>query len=549
MANESENSVSVMAPLRGMSYLPLVRQLGVLIGLAASVALGVAVVMWSQTPSYRVLYGNLADRDQTQVAEGLQQANIPYKIDIATGSVMVPEKHVHDARLKLASQGLPRGANGGFEIMESKSNFGTSQFVETARYQHALEGELARSVMAINHVQTARVHLALPKQSVFIRNRQRPSASVVVNLFQGRNLDDGQVAAVVHLVASSIPNLDAERVTVVDQRGRLLTGRENLSGLALSASHFEHARRLEDAYTKRIETLLTPIIGPGGVRAQVAVDLDFTVTEKTQESFNPDAAVVRSEQIAEERSSVGTGAAGIPGALSNQPPGGASVPETTAASASAGTASGQTEAVKPAALAAAPTNSSRRSVRNFEIDRTISHTRGAPGRIKRISVAVVLDDKQVLDEDDEVVRESLTPEELTTLTALVKDTVGFNAERGDSIQVTNTPFATPPEPEPLPEPALLDNPLVWDIGKQVLAGIVVLLLIFVVLRPMLHGLATRPIPVELTAASALPGNAGAPALPAGTSNYETSLNDAKSIAQQDPKRAAQVVKNWVTSDA
>ena len=541
-----------------MSSLPWIRQLILLVGLAASVAVGVAVVLWSQTPSYQVLYGSLAEKDQARIAEELQKLNILFKIDTATGAIMVPEKNVHDARLKLAAQGLPKGANAGFDTMDEKSNFGTSQFMENARYQHAQEGELARSIMTINNVQTARVHLALPRQSVFVRNRQQPTASVLVNLYQGRNLDDGQIAAIIHLVASSVPNLDPSRVTVVDQKGRLLTGRENQQEFGLTASQLDYTHRLEDSYIRRIENLLTPIIGPGGVRAQVTVDADFTMTEQTQESFKPDPAALRSEQTAEERTLPGAGVAGIPGALSNQPPGAASVPETTAKAAAPDKsgktpAKGVTKTAEADAAAGIPVNTSKHTTRNFELDKTISHTKAAPGKVRRLSVAVVLDNKQVLNEDGEVERKPLSPEEITMVTGLVKEAIGFNSDRGDTVQVINKPFTVPPEPEPLPEPSFFAKPWLWDVGKQVIAGALVLLLIFFVLRPMLRNVASHPFPVGAAAPAAAPyGYAGAApqALPpGGPVSYETSLNAAKAIAAQDPKRVAQVVKNWVASDA
>lgn len=557
MPNDLQN---LSTSIQRLSYMPMLRQMGVMIGLAASVALGVAAVMWSQAPGMRPLYANLAERDQARVMEELAKANIPHKVDPVSGAVLVPEKQAHEARLKLAAQGLPKGANNGFETMESANNFGSSQFMETARYQHALEGELARSVMSISYVQTARVHLALPKQSAFVRNRQQPSASVVVNLYPGRALDEGQVAAVVHLVASSVPNLAAERVTIVDQQGRLLTSSGQQREFAQSTTQFEHARKLEESYAKRIEGILTPIIGAGGVRAQVALDMDFTLVEQTQESYKPDTGAVRSEQVSEDVAqavAAGTGnvaaAAGIPGALSNQPPAGGTVSETAKpeGNAKAPKAEGGKEAGKEtkdakdktAAGDAAPGNSSRRSVRNYELDRTISHTRVAPGKIKRLSVAVVVDNKQTLNADGEMERKPLAKEELDRLASLVKDAIGFSADRGDSVQVTNIAFTQPPEAEPLPEPSLFSLSSMGDMGKQAFAGFLVLSLIFGVLRPLLRNLANKPLPLE----AGQPGRS--PLLAhAGAANYETQLTNAKTLATQDPKRVAQVVKNWVAND-
>ena len=545
----------LMSQLQVLSHLPWFRQMGVLIGLAASVAIGVAVVLWSQTPGFHTLYASLEEKDRAAIVEELQKQNIQFKIDTATGALMVPEKDIHEVRLKLAAQGLPKGANSGFDSMDEKNSFGSSTFMENARYQHALEGELARSVMTINNVQSARVHLAVPRQSVFVRNRQQPTASVLVNLYQGRNLEDGQISAIVHLVASSVPNLDASRVTIVDQKGRLLTKQEGAKEFELSASKLDYSHRIEESYARRIESLLTPIIGQGGVRAQVSADIDFTISEQTQESFKPDPAALRSEQVAEDRTLPGAGVAGIPGALSNQPPGAVSVPETTAKTAAAKDAKGgknAKEADKAPAEAASAANSSRRSTRNFELDKTISHTQVAPGKIKRLSVAVVVDDKQTLNEDGEAERKPLTPEEITMVAGLVKEVIGFSTERGDTVQVINKPFTAQPAPEPLPETALWEKPWLWDVGKQALGGVLVLVLIFFVLRPMLRGLASQPIPAPRMS-MAQPGFTGGGAqqmLPSGgPQGYEATLTSAKAIATEDPKRAAQVVKNWVGSDA
>lgn len=549
MANDLIPANDVFSQIQHASRLPLLRQLGLLIGLSASVALGVAVVFWAQTPSYRVLYGNLAERDQAQILTELQKTNIPYKTEPGTGALMVPEKNVHDARLKLAAAGLPRGANTGFELIEEGNHFGASQLMEAARYQRAQEGELARTIMSVNNVQNARVHLAIPKPTAFARNRQQPSASVLVSLYAGRNLDDGQVAAIVHLVASSVPNLDSTRVTIIDQKGRLLTASGKGTEMELTAGQFEHTRKFEETFVRRIEDILTPIIGPGGVKAQVALDMDYTTLEQTQESFKPDAAL-RSEQVAEDRSAPGAGVAGIPGALSNQPPGAASVPEGARAQGSTPPAAPAAKPVQTETAAAPAGNSSRRATRNYELDKTISYTRAAPGKLKRLSVAVLVDNKQVLNADGEVERKPLAAEELARLTALVKDAVGFSVERGDSVQILNTPFTTPPEAEEPPEQTLLEKPWLWDVGKQALGGLVVLLIVFGVLKPLLKQIASRPLPdpgASLAGASML-SHGAAPGMLAGPGNYEASLNAARSIAAQDPKRAAQVVKTWVSSD-
>lgn len=563
MANELVNSPSGPSIMLGMDRHPVVQQLGLLIGIAAAVALGVVVVMWSRTPSYMQLYAGLSDKDTAMVTDGLTKSSIPYRVE-AGGLIMVPAGKVADARMKLAAQGLPKGSENGFEMLQQEQGFGTSQFVENARYQNALENELARSIGSLSNVEKARVHLAIPKQSVFVRNRQPPTASVLLNLYAGRNLDEGQVAAIVHLVASSVPNLDTAHVTIVDQKGRLLNSSESSREGELNAGQFDYTRKLEESYVKRIEELITPIIGIGGVHAQVVADLDFTVSEETQEKFNPKDPSLRSEQTATEQSSGNGLAGGIPGALSNQPPGGTIVPETTAAkkppAAKPGAAALPTPAPAPVA-----SNSSNHATRNYELDKVISHTRQASGGIKRISVAVLVDDKQGTNADGEVVRASLKPEELEKITGLVKEAIGFDEKRGDKLSVINVPFSTPPAIEALPEPPLWKEAWVWEVAKQVLAGLLVLFLVFRVLLPVVRGLlgrqaasvaaltqsqlqmlALQPNRPQMSGMPAVVG--GMPVALGGPTDYDSQLNAARSLTSQDPKRVAQVVKTWVASD-
>lgn len=539
---------NVTAPFEGFVHLPVVRQLGLMFGLAASVALGVAVVLWSQEPSYGVLYGNLSNKDATQVMDVLQKEGVKYKLDEKTGALMVPSSAVHEVRIKLANQGLPHSAAVGLDMLQQKQEFGTSQFLETARYQHALEGELARSVMTLNNVEHARIHLAMPKQTAFVRERQQPSASVLVSLYPGRTLEEGQVAAITHMVAASIPNMEPSRVTVVDQNGRLLSSKKQGENVAVNQEQFDYARKMEDSYIERIENILAPIVGLNGVRAQVSAEVDFTVTEQTQESYNPDLPALRSEQVYDERTNV-PDAGGVPGALSNTPPGAATVPERVAA--------------QPGAVVAPATSekSTSRATKNYELDRTISHSKLASGQVKRLSVAVVVDDKQTVNAAGEVVREPRTQEELDRITALVREAVGANTQRGDTVNVINASFQMAQAVEPLPEPPLWKQPWVLDVSKQVLGALVVILLLFGVLRPILRSLASVKPQAEAAMAGAGHGGGGlaedqvslgGPQVGgmqlAGPPSYEQNITMIRDMAKQDPKHVAQVMKTWVASE-
>jgi flagellar M-ring protein FliF len=548
------------------AQLSWLRQVGVMVGIAAAVALGVAVVFWSRTPTYGLLYPSLSDRDLTQVMDALQAASIQYKVDPASGSLMVPADQVYDARLKLAAAGLPKSASTGFEMLEKDSPFGASQQAEVVRFQRALEEELARSIAKLANVRSARVHLAIPKPSVFARDKKDPSASVLVDLYPGRSLEEGQIDAIAHMVSASVPNLQMSAVTVVDQQGRLLTGSGAPEQLREAASRFSYTRKLEDTYARRIEDILAPLVGNDGVKATVAAELDFTATEQTSESYNPDAQSVRSEQTVEE-SRTGSVEGGVPGALSNQPPGAGAAPENAAGNppdaAAAGAAAG---------TAASPQSNRKQATRNFEVDRTISHSRMSSGSVRRLSVAVLVDNKSSVDAKGVVTKTPLTKEELDRMTALVKEAVGFDATRGDTVNVTNADFTLPPAVQPLPEPPLWKQPWVIDIGKQVLGGLFALIVAFGVIRPAIRSLTRREVVVppnmnlnpdgtlalppgstpEAMAAAA--GNAAALSGPNGETpqlempKESSELDRIRNLAASDPKLAAQVVKGWVAAE-
>lgn len=537
---------------------PILRQVAVMVGIAASVALGVAVVLWSQAPSLAPLYGNLAEKDASQVMEALQQAGVSFKVDEATGMVMVPAAKLKEVRMQLAGQGLPNSVGMGFELLQEDTGFGTSQMVEKARYQQALQGELARSIATIGAVQSARVHLAIPKQSVFVRKRQPPSASVAVRLHNGRALEDTQVEAIVHLVASSIPELTPGRVTVVDHKGRLLSGDQESREMKLSSTQFEHTRRIETHYRDRIESLLAPIVGREKVRAQVTAEVDFTVTEQTQERYNPDQPALRSEQLNEEQRQ-GAGVGGVPGALANQPPAAGVAPENAAGGA-AGGAPGTTA------------NSSRQSTRNYELDRVISHTRMSPVSLRRLSVAVVVDDIAVIDAEGNSTMRERTPEEIERLSGLVRDAIGFDARRGDSVRVMNSSFLSPEPIADLPETPIWQQGWFLDVIKQAGGLLLVLLLIFLVLKPTMKRLTATHAELAAEGAGAgatgdagqarvegplgesgdeslLLGSDGEPIRLPGGGKYENIMDAARQLVDEDPKRVAQLVKTWVGEEA
>jgi len=535
MAVLTADNVAVRA--QGFNSLPALRQLGLMVGLAVSVALGVTVAMWSQTPNYAVLYGDLSIKDLSQVVKSLDNAGIKYKLEGSSG-ILVPAEQVDKARMKLASTSLSPGGTVGFEILDKDQGLGSNSFLLKARYQRAIEGELAQSISRLNFIESARVHLAIPKHSAFARKKNKPAASVVLNMSPGWVIDDAQIASIVNIVASSVPGMAAENVTVVDGSGRLLSSKGSKSDSMLGSTQFEYTKKLEERFVQRIIDIIAPISGSQGVRATVVADIDFTSLEETKESFLPENKAIRSEQLFEQNSNTQP-VSGIPGALSNQPPVGGSVEGTEAADASA-----------------SGSNSSR-AVRNFEIDRTISHIRQSPAMLKRLSVAVIMDYRSSLDDKGKTIREPIKEEEMQRLTLLIKEAVGLNEARGDTIKIINTSFQLPEEIEPLPELPIWQQAWVLTLAKQLLGGLIVLLIAFGILRPMLSNLAQQGETSNMNNA-ALAQASGAEHFQSGEDqltlsnqqppNGQQLMDVASTMVKEDPKRVAKVLNSWVESD-
>ncbi|WP_222908878.1 flagellar basal-body MS-ring/collar protein FliF [Pseudomonas sp. DNDY-54] len=575
-------------PLLGLSFLEnlsdmsMLRQIGLLVGLAASVAIGFAVVLWSQQPDYRPLLGSLAGMDANQVMETLAAADISYTVEPNSGALLVKADDLARARLKLASAGIaPTDSNIGFEILDKEQGLGTSQFMEATRYRRGLEGELGRTVSSLNNVKAARVHLAIPKSSVFVRDERKPSASVLVELYPGRNLEPSQVMAIINLVATSVPELTKSQITVVDQKGNLLSDQQELTELSMAGKQFDYSRRMESLYTQRVHNILQPVVGSGRYKAEVSADVDFSAVESTSETFNPDQPALRSEQSVSEQRQSSLGPQGVPGALSNQPPGPAAAPENAIAGqagAAGAIAPGQPlldangqQVMDPATgqpmLAPYPADKREQATRNYELDRSISYTKQQQGRLRRLSVAVVLDDQMTVAADGTTTRVPRTAEELARFTRLVQDAVGFDASRGDSVSVINAPFAADSLDETFIDVPFYSQPWFWDIVKQVLGVLFILVLVFGVLRPVLNNLTNAGKGKELQSVGGdaelgdIDGLDGGLSndrvslsgpqsimLPSPTEGYDAQLNAIKNLVAEDPGRVAQVVKEWINAD-
>ncbi len=530
--------------LSGFNRLSIVRQIGVIAGIALVIALAIAILMWSREPTYKPLIHRLQDHNAQEIIEVLQRESIAFEIDPTTQILLVQAGDLHEARMKLAAASLIDDKTVGLEVLDKDSTLGTSQFIENARYRRGLEGELARTIASVKSVRNARVHLALPKQSVFVRDQRKPRASVFVELYAGRDLSRDQVEAIVNLVASSVSEMDRADVSVVDQKGNLLSKIEEQSGEMLAHKQLEYTEKVQSSITQAVNNILKPVLGTDNYKAEVSADVDFTVQEQSEELYNPDLIALRSEQLLNEENADKTNG-GIPGALSNQPPAAANAPEVANGGGGAG---------------GAGVNRRSESTRNYEIDRTLSYKQQQVGRIRRLTVAVVVNDRASLNADGDTVYSPWTDNDLQRLEILVKDAVGFNAARGDSVNVINSPFMGKGEIE-LGDPDFWTQPWFWEIMKQILAGLFILVLIFGVIRPTIKSIANRGrdeasiLLDELEDAEAGLDDdkvtlAGMDEflLPGASESFERQLDALKGLIAEDPARVAQVVIKWVNED-
>lgn len=555
----------ILDRMRAQPKLPMI------IGAAALVAAAAAFLLWSRAPDYKVLYTNVSDRDGGAIIASLQQMNVPYKFAEGGGAILIAGDKVAETRLKLAAQGLPKAGGVGFELMDNQK-FGTSQFAEQINYQRGLEGELARSIESIGTIESARVHLALPKPSLFVRDQKKPSASVVLSLMRGRSIDEGQVSAIVHMISSSVPDLDAKSVTVVDQRGNLLSSARG-TDRGLDVSQLKYAQEIEAGYIRRIEAILQPIVGTTNVRAQVAAEIDFTVVEHTDEKYKPNQdptqSAIRSQQTSESAQHNGAPPGGVPGALSNQPPVNPSAPIVGPRAPNApgtppppGTpgAPGATTA-STAAASNGPSNTRKDVTTNYELDRTIRHIQQAAGGVKRLSVAVVVNNRDAVDAAGKTSSRPLTPAELEQIRNLAKEAMGFSQERGDSLNVVNSAFARDTEAGPAPEvPFWRDRENVEigkTLGQYLLLALLALFAWLAVVRPLMrrHLADATPPPATVAAPIAPVDEPGTDGLSPAESLREREANRQKAdmdyahqIADKDPKLVATLIQHWMNTN-
>ncbi|MEM6161030.1 flagellar basal-body MS-ring/collar protein FliF [Erwinia sp. P6884] len=485
---EKKGLSDLFARLRANPRIPI------LIAAAAAIAIVIAMVLWAKQPEYRVLYNNLSNEDGGAIVTQLTQMNIPYRFDDAGGALMVPAEKVHELRLRLAQQGLPKGGAVGFELLD-KEKFGISQFSEQVNYQRALEGELSRTIETLGPVKNVRVHLAMPKPSLFVREQKAPSASVTLTLQPGRALDQGQISAIVHMVSSSVAGLPPGNVTVVDQAGHLLTQSDS-AGRNLNDAQLKYATDVEARFQQRIEAILNPILGNGNVHAQVTAQIDFNARERTDETYEPNSnpanQAIRSRQSSNSQQLGGQYPGGVPGALSNQPAPANTAPVTAPQNNANGQNNGANAAnnaqanqgTSTSTASAGPSNTRNDDTTNYEVDRTILHTKMNVGDVKRLSVAVVVNFKT----DAQGKPVALSEEQLKQIENLTREAMGYSEQRGDSLNVVNSQFNETDETVgelPFWQQASFINQMM-EAGRWLLVLIVAFILYRKLVRPQLR---------------------------------------------------------------
>ena len=534
-----------------------------MVAVAALVALIVASSTWLKQSDYRILFSNISERDGGAIIAALDQMNVPYKFSDSGSAILIPGSRVHDVRLRLATQGLPKGGNVGFELMENQK-FGVSQFAEQVNYQRGLEGELSRTIQSIGAVQAARVHLAIPKPTVFVREELKPSASVLLNLYAGRTLDAAQIAGIQNLVAASVPNLAPASVTLIDQTGAMISQlKSRLMEAGLDPAQLKYVREIEAAAIKRVEDILSPILGQGNYRVQVAADIDFSQSEQTAETHRPNVTPpevsIRSQQTSESASTMPS-AQGVPGALSNQPPVPATAPLTQPAVPGAG-AQAAAGAPVPGQINAAgvqaqisnvgqPINTRKDSTINYEVDRTIRHTKQSVGAIRRLTAAVVVNHRK----DAKGAAKPLAEPELRQINDLVREALGFSQERGDSVSVANAPFTAIDKAEmetpPWKDPEMLA--LAKELFKYGLIAVIALYLLFKIILPLVRTMLQPPPPTarqQVGRSIDIVDEEVEGRAPSAAEALEQKLVQAREIAQQDPKAVASIIKDWTGANA
>lgn len=549
------SSIGIDGIRQHLSGLSSTQKIVMMVAIAAIVAFVAGLTLWSREPAWKILFTNVPDKDGGAIIQSLQQMNVPYKLD-AGGTIQVPENKVYDVRLKLAGQGLPKSGGVGFELMDNQK-FGISQFAEQVNYQRAVEGELARSIETISSVERARVHLAIPKQTVFLRDQQQPTASIVLTLHRGRLLDRTQVSGIIHLVSSSVPNLSVKNIALVDQEGNLLS--QNRHDTQLDPNQMQYVQQIERSFVERVEAILAPIVGRDNVRAEVTAQVDFSEVEETSEKFKPNGspslASIRSQQTLEQQGRAGgdANAMGVPGALSNQPPGAAAAPITVPVASGVSGVEG-----------AGGTPVRREATTNYEVDKTIQHVKQAVGDVKRLSAAVVINHKPVTDAQGKTTLAPLSAQEMVQINGLVRQAVGYNAQRGDTVNVVNAAFASSRLPE---EGALPDRAVAYlkanvtDVVKMALIALALFYLLFFVVRPLMKdmsrsGETTRTLNLE--SAEQGEGEGFRVADAARTAESEESearlsafadlLQQAKELARNDPRMVATILREWMAGE-
>jgi flagellar M-ring protein FliF len=518
----SENNLKYLDTAKGLLQMPMVRQLLFMLGISASVAVGIVLYMSIQEPIYRPLDYQITSQNMSAIIDTLDKAGIQYKMNEKDGIIYVAAKDIQQARLKLSAAGVAKDDSFNFSYLNDQNNIGSSQFMENARYLRALEGDLSKTISAIQGISAARVHIAIPQDNIFADENRRPTASIVINIAPGLSSDKDKIRSIVQIVASSVPGLDPKNVAITDQYGHYLTGALNEDSI-YDAEQLNYQNNVQSYYEKRIESMITPLIGENKVSVRVYANLDFSEHEEASEAYDPDKKVVRSEQTLTEQNSA-QAASGPPGSLSNSPP--------------------ASNSEKKAGGGQGATQERNQSVKNYEVGKSVSYRKSKSANIESLSVAVVIDNEAQVDpKTNKMISKPLPQDKINKITELVKATIGFDEKRGDKVVVVNSAYIPPKEMTTTSIP-LWNQPWFWDMVKKMVGMTLGFVFLFFLYRKL-----SRQAKAAATASSegllSLDDGSNFNITPEMQQIKQDQINRLKELASRDPTRVALIIKNWI----
>lgn len=543
----STSTEATLTNIKALLQTPVIKQLVFLLGIAGGVTLGIILYMSIQEPLYRPLDYQVTPQNMASIVDTLDKAGIRYKMNEQDGIIQIPAKDIQLARLKLSSAGIAKDDGFNFSFLNEQGGIGTSQFLENARYLRALENDLSKTVAAIEGVASARVHIAIPHNNIFADENGKPTASVVVNMAPGISTDKEKVRAIVQIIASSVPGLDPKNVAITDQYGHYLSGILSQDSL-YNADQLAFQNNIQSYYEKRIESMITTLLGDNKVNVRVYADIDYSQQEEAKEQYDPNQQVLRSEQSVSEQSG-SSGASGPPGSLSNTPPQSDAEknPGNGGNNNNNANGNGNGNGSGTSASSAGTSQGKNESIKNYELGKSVSYKRSNNPKVKNLSVAVVVDNEMVLDpKTKKYVTKPMDKEKIAKITELVRATIGFDEKRGDKVTVVNSSFSTSKKEEGLiSQSHLWEQPWFWDLAKKLLGMLFGFSFLYLLYRRLSSYIRSTPQPAPVKLIGYDDDENDKALTPEIQGVKQEKINRLKELANREPQRVASVIKNWV----